>query len=184
MSSQAPTQLTIPVGPADHVVGPSDAPLTLLEYGDFQCPFCGQAYAIVKEVQRRLGDRLRFVFRHFPVTNIHPFAQRAAETAEWAASVSGNFWPMHDELYEHQGELDDRHLLSYARELGLDPDGLRSAWAAHTFVRRLKDDLAGGIRSGVGGTPAFFINGLRHEGPWQLDDLLAALERRISDSGH
>jgi protein-disulfide isomerase len=157
--------------------------LTLLEYGDFQCPHCGHAHAIVKELQRRLGPRLRFVFRHFPLINSHPFAQRAAETAEWAASASGSFWPMHDHLYEHQSQLEDRHLLAYAEGLGLERSGLERAWAEHTFVRRLKDDLAGGIRSGVGGTPAFFINGRRHEGPWEVDDLQAALERAGAEAG-
>jgi protein-disulfide isomerase len=175
-------RLSAPVGDGDHVQGPAGAPLTLLEYGDFQCPHCGHAYLIVKEVQRRLGARLRFVFRHFPLTNIHPFAQRAAETAEWAAKVSGDFWPMHDHLYQHQDALTDRQLLAHAQTLGLPGGDLSRAWAEHTFVRRLKDDLAGGIRSGVGGTPAFFINGRRHEGAWEVDDLLAALERAAAES--
>jgi protein-disulfide isomerase len=176
-------RLNIPVGEGDHVQGERGAPLTLLEYGDFQCPHCGRAYSIVKEVQRRLGGRVRFVFRHFPLTSMHPFAQRAAETAEWAASVSGDFWSMHDHLYQHQDQLTEGHLLAHAEALGLPRAGLERAWAEHTFVRRLKDDLAGGIRSGVGGTPAFFINGRRHEGPWQLEDLLVALERAAGESG-
>jgi protein-disulfide isomerase len=167
--------LAIPVGAGDHQQGAADAPLTLLEYGDFQCPHCGDAYPIVKELQRRLGSELRFVFRHFPLTAAHPFAQRAAETAEWAASLSGDFWRMHDRLYEHQDALREQDLVAHAQALGLDPAGLRRAWSEYTFVRRLKDDLAGGIRSGVGGTPAFFINGRRHEGRWHLEDLLAAL---------
>jgi formate-nitrite transporter family protein len=169
--------LAVPVGAGDHQQGRADAPLTLLEYGDFQCPHCGHAYPIIKELQRRLGDDLRFVFRHFPLTSAHPFAQRAAETAEWAGAAGGAFWRMHDRLYEHQDALREPDLEAHARALGLDPGGLRRAWGEFTFVRRLKDDLAAGIRSGVGGTPSFFINGRGHDGPWQVDDLLAALAR-------
>src|SRR5919199_5615233 len=113
------SQLPLPVAERDHIQGPSTAPVTLVEYGDYECPYCGAAHPIVKEVQRRLGDRLRFVFRHFPLTNVHPHAQHAAEAAE-AAGAQGKFWAMHDTLFEHQRALDDAHLEEHAAALGLD----------------------------------------------------------------
>src|SRR2546423_12240032 len=112
-------RLTLPVSQRDHQQGPETAPVTLVEYGDYECPYCGEAHPIVKELQRRLGDRLRFVFRNFPLTNAHPHAEHAAETAE-AAGAQGKFWEMHDYLYEHQRALDDEHLETYAGTLGLD----------------------------------------------------------------
>ena len=111
--------LSMPVSARDHARGPVDAPLTLVEYGDYQCPYCGQADATVKELQRQLGDQLRFVYRNFPLTQVHPYAEHAAETAE-AAAAQGKFWQMHDDLYAHQGELDDQHLEQYAGAVGLD----------------------------------------------------------------
>jgi protein-disulfide isomerase len=169
--------LAHPVGEGDHIEGNPAAPLTLLEYGDFECPQCGQAYPIVQEVRRAMGDRLRFVFRHFPLTNAHHHAQRAAETAEWAAA-QGQFWQMYDALYEDQAHLDDRHLLARATALGLSPGALERAWAEHTFIRRVKDDFRGGLASGVDGTPTFFINGTQHQGAWDAASLLAALNAR------
>lgn len=163
-----------PVGPEDHVRGPATAPVTLVEYGDFECPSCGYAYPILKDLQHTLGDGLRFVFRHFPVVTAHPHAQRAAEAAEWAAT-SGRFWEMHDWLYEHQDTLDDVHLVGAARELGLDPDGLVRAWADHTFVPRIKRDFLAGIGMGLQGTPSFFVDGVRYRGATERDELLAAL---------
>jgi protein-disulfide isomerase len=163
------------IGPRDHSDGPESAALTLVEYGDFECPQCGQAFSIIKRVQAALEGRLRFVFRHFPLTSAHPHAQRAAETAEWAAS-QGAFWPMHDRLFENQDALGEQDLLAHAELLGLDPAGLSRAWAAHTFIPRIKEDFLGGIRAGVKGTPGFFVNGVLHEGRWHADDLLAALD--------
>jgi protein-disulfide isomerase len=168
-------RLTPPVGPRDHARGPEGAAVTLLEYGDFDCPQCGQAYPIVKELERRFGNRLRFVFRNFPLTNVHPHAQRAAEAAEWAAS-HGAFWPMHDALFEGQALLSQGHILDLARRLGLDPASLEEAWKAHTFFRRVKEDFLNGISSGASGTPAFFINGVRHEGAWDVSSLARAIE--------
>jgi protein-disulfide isomerase len=168
-------RLTLPVGARDHVQGPDTAPLTLLEYGDFECPQCGQVYPIVKELQRAFGDRLRFVFRHFPLTNNHPHAQHAAEAAEWAAS-RGRFWEMHDALFGDQAALSDRHILERATALGLPPAPLETAWVTHTYLARVKEDFRSGIQSGVSGTPAFFINGVRHTGLWDADSLTRALE--------
>lgn len=152
-------------GPDDHSAGPDDAPVTLVEYGDFQCPSCGMAYPIVKSVQQQMGNRLRFIFRHFPLTEAHPHAQRAAESAE-AAAVQGKFWEMHDMLFEHQARLDDRHLLQYAAEIGLDVEAVARALEEGEFVDRVQEDFMSGVRSGVNGTPTFFINGQRWDGPW------------------
>jgi len=167
--------LTPPVGPRDHVAGPNDAPLTLVEYGDYQCPHCGKAYPIVKDVQRALGPRLRFVFRNFPLTKVHPEAEHAAEAAE-AAGAQGAFWQMHDRLFERQFALDDDHLVEYAAELGLNADRIRGELDAATYAPRVRDDFMSGVKSGVNGTPTFFINGIRYEGSWDRESLLAALQ--------
>jgi len=171
-------QLTRPVGPRDHAAGPDDAPVTLVEYGDFQCPHCGRAYPIVKEVQRALGSKLRFVFRNFPLTQIHPEAEHAAEAAE-AASAQGAFWQMHDRLFERQFALDDDHLVEYATELGLDADRIRGELEAGTHTPRVRDDFMSGVKSGVNGTPTFFINGVRYDGSWDREPLLAALQALV-----
>jgi protein-disulfide isomerase len=168
------TQLIQPVGERDHILGPLAAPVTLVEYGDFECPFCGMAYPAVKELRRQLADRLRFVFRHFPRPE-HPHARHAAEAAE-ASSAQGKFWEMHDRLFEHQRALEDDHLLEYAKQLGLDTDRFGSELASHAHRDRVQADVLSAIASGSHGTPTFFINGRRHEGTWQLDDLMAAVE--------
>jgi protein-disulfide isomerase len=167
--------LTPPVGPDDHASGPAGAPVTLVEYGDFECPYCGQAYPIVKALQERLGSRLRFVFRNFPLKESHPHAQHAAEAAE-AAGASGKFWEMHDTLYEHQRALTDPRLLQYAEAIGLDPGALARDLESGTFAEPVRQDFRSGIRSGVNGTPTFFINGERFDGPWNDPEaFLAAL---------
>ena len=154
--------------------------MTLVEYGDYECPSCGQAYPIVKELQRRLGRQLRFVFRNFPLATAHPHAERAAEAAEAAAS-QGQFWAMHDRLFENQNALDDEHLVQYAVALGLDESRFVSELAGHVHAARVREDFMGGVRSGVNGTPTFFINGVRHDGPFDLGALLAAIEGEIAD---
>jgi protein-disulfide isomerase len=172
------SHLTPPVGPDDHVQGRADAPLTLVEHGDYECPYCGLAHPIVKSVQRRLGDGLRFVFRHFPLTQVHPHAEHAAEMAE-AAAEQGRFWTMHDLLYSHQDALDDADLLRYAASLGIDPAWAATALRSHAFADRVREDFLSGVRSGVNGTPTFFINGVRHEGAWDEESLLAALTAAV-----
>jgi len=172
-------QLSPPVGPRDHAAGPNDAPVTLVEYGDFQCPHCGRAYPIVKQVQRALGSQLRFVFRNFPLTKIHPEAEHAAEAAE-AAAAQGAFWQMHDRLFERQFALDDDHLVEYAAELGLDADRIRGELEAGTHSAHVRDDFMSGVKSGVNGTPTFFINGVRYDGSWDLESLVAALNVSIA----
>jgi protein-disulfide isomerase len=169
-------RLTLPVGERDHIQGPASAPVTLVEYGDFQCPYCGQAYPIVKEVQRRIGERLRFVFRNFPLTQAHPHAEHAAEAAE-AAAGQGSFWQMHDHLFEHQRALDDGHLIGYAVALGLDTGRFERDMTEHAYAGRVREDFMSGVRSGVNGTPTFYINGVRHDDSYDLDTLLAAIER-------
>jgi len=175
------TTLTIPVGPQDHITGPATAPIILVEYGDFQCPYCREAYPIVKQVQEQLGDRLRFAFRNFPLTRIHQNAQHAAEAAE-AAAAQGAFWQMHDRLFERQFALEDENLLEYARELGLNADRLAGELAAGTYRARVRDHFMSGVKSGVNGTPTFFINGTRHDGSYDLATLLGALEASRSSS--
>jgi protein-disulfide isomerase len=168
--------LVVPVGEDDHAQGPANAPVTLVEYGDFECPHCGRAYPIVQAVHRRLGKRLRLVFRHFPLAEIHVHAQHAAEAAE-AAAAQGKFWGMHDRLFERQFALEDEHLIEYALELGLDAPRVARELAAHTYKPQVRDDFMSGVRSGVNGTPTFFVNGVRHDDAWDEDTLAAALER-------
>ena len=169
--------LTPALGPDDHVDGPADAPLELVMYGDFQCPYCSAAQGILRRVRDRLDGRLRFAFRHFPIPEIHPDAQRAAEASE-AAAAQGAFWPMHDALYGAQKSLSDRRMVELAVALGLPgaAAAITRAWAEHTFIPRVKEDFASGLKSGVTGTPAFFINGVRHEGGWDEIALSHAIE--------
>ena len=171
-------RLEIPVTPErDHIEGPVNAPLTLVEYGDYQCPYCGAAYPEVKRVQKELGSELRFVFRNFPLTNIHEHAMNAAETAE-AASAQGKFWPMHDFLYEHQATLGDPSVaLGYAKKLSLDGQKLEREISQHVYQKRIKDDFMGGVRSGVNGTPTFYVNGVRHDEDAVAKALIEALNQ-------
>jgi protein-disulfide isomerase len=171
--------LKIPVTPSDHIQGSPNAPVTLVEYGDYQCPHCGHAHPIVKRVQHHFGTRLRFVFRNFPLNEIHPDAEIAAESAEFAA-VAGKFWQMHDAIYENQDQLSEPFLLDLAESLGLSSSDLAAALNAETFTPRVKADFLGGVRSGVNGTPTFFINDRRHEGSFEFEDLVAAIEESIS----
>jgi len=170
--------LTPPVSDEDHMMGPSDAPVTLVEYGDFECPYCGRAFPIVKAVQQRFGAQLRFVFRHFPLTQIHPHAAQAAEAAE-AAGAHGAFWEMHDTLYEHQDALDDVDLAGYASALGLDVERFVSELAEGVYAPIVRQHFLSGVRSGVNGTPTFFIDGTRHDDAWDLPTLTAAIDRAL-----
>jgi protein-disulfide isomerase len=175
-------RLTLPVGPRDHTQGPEDAPVTLVEYGDYQCPYCGQAFPIVKEIQKRLAADLRFVFRNFPIGTSHPFAPMAAEAAE-AAGAQGKFWEMHDTLYEHQDALAEPDLVSYARRLDADVERFRSELDHHTYQPRVQEDFMSGVRSGVNGTPTFYINGIRHDASYDFPVLLKALESQMGSGG-
>lgn len=174
--------LRLPVDTArDHFQGPADTPLTLVEYGDYECPHCGRAYPIIKEVQDRLGDKLRFIFRNFPLGEIHPHAEHAAAFAEAAGAHGGEaaFWSMHDALFEHQRALGDSHLLEIANELGLNGSTLLAEVKSGAFDARVREDFLSGVRSGVNGTPTFFINGARFDDSWDVDTLTAALEAAL-----
>ena len=167
-------KLTLPVGQRDHILGLDTAPVTLVEYGDYECPYCGDAYPIIKQVQKNLGNKLRFIFRNFPITQIHAHAQHAAEAAE-AAAAQNKFWEMHDYLYEHQQALDDNQLEKYASRLGLDIIQFNHDMASHAYAQRVREDFLSGVRSGVNGTPTFYINGIRYNGAWNLETLLKTL---------
>ncbi len=170
------TQLKLPDQTRDHIQGAIDAPIALLEYGDYECPFCGEVHPIVKEIQRQLGDDLCFAFRHFPLTNVHPNAEHAAEAAE-AAGKQRSFWPMHETLFAHQYALDDVSLAEYAGALGLDAERLIEEVISGAYAGRVREDFKIGVRAGVNGTPCFFINGQRYDGARGLEPLLAALSQ-------
>jgi protein-disulfide isomerase len=169
------TDLTPALSGEDHVDGPEGAQLELVMYGDFQCPYCAAAYPIVSRVRERLAGRLLFAFRHFPLRDVHPDAQRAAEAAE-AAAAQGAFWPMHDRIYESRGRLGAADLESHAGELGLDRERFASELGQSTHAPRVQRDVDSGEASGVTGTPAFFVNGRLHTGSFDAASLMAALE--------
>jgi protein-disulfide isomerase len=168
------SKLAVPVTAKDHVEGPATAPVTLVEYGDYQCPSCGDAFPLVKKLQKHFGEKLRFVFRNFPL-EMHPYAEHAAETAEFAAAHD-KFWEMHELLFKHQRNLADDALLKLAGELKLSDTDLRGALEKGTYAARVKHDLEGGERSGVSGTPMFYINGALYEDEYDYETLVAAIE--------
>jgi protein-disulfide isomerase len=174
--------LAPPVGHEDHAQGPDAAPLTLVEYGDYECGHCGRAYPIVKHLQRELGDALRFVFRNFPLKESHPHAARAAEAAESVAAHGGEakFWAMHDLLYENQQALEDADLLAYAASLGVDEAAVADDLEAGAMAMRVHKDFRSGARSGVNGTPTFFANGRRYDGNWSDPDAFLADLRSLA----
>jgi protein-disulfide isomerase len=172
--------LRVPVGEQDHIQGNADAKCTLVEYGDYECPHCGHAHPIVKRVQKHFGKKLRFVFRNFPLAEIHPHAESAAETAEYAGA-QGKFWQMHDALFENQEQLSGALYLKLAQQFGLPPQDLRAAVEKREFLARVKSDFTGGVRSGVNGTPTFFVNGKRHDGAFEYEDLVGAIEESLND---
>ena len=180
--SSQPPRLAVPVNEKDHAQGPPDAPVTLVEYGDYECPYCGNAYPIIKRLQEQMGPRLRFVFRNFPLNTIHAHAGVAAQAAE-AAAAQGKFWEMHDLLYEHQHDLAEADLVSYALKLGLEVYRFESDLSGETFAKRVSEDFRGGVRSGVNGTPTFFINGTRYDGPHDYGALKSAVEEAARESG-
>ena len=170
------SQLFIPVGQEDHVQGSPSATCTLVEYGDYECPSCGQIEPVIRKLQKLLGKRLRFVFRNFPLSEIHPWAEPAAEAAEFAAQ-HGKFWEMHDLLYENQAELGDDLLLACADRLGLPRAEIRSAIVSKIHGEKIQRDFTGGVRSGVNGTPTLFLNGRRYNGSFDIDSLTDAIGR-------
>ncbi len=167
--------LTVPVNDRDHIQGPATAAVTVVEYGDFECPYCDEAYFVVKEIQRQLGDQLCFVFRHFPLADVHPHARHAAEASE-VVGAQGKFWEMHDSLFEHQEQLDDAGLEEQAVALGLDRERFQQDMEHHTYAHHVQEDVESGRHSRVSGTPSFFINGVFHDDTYKLDVLLPAIK--------
>jgi protein-disulfide isomerase len=174
-------ELQVPIEPRDHAQGPADAPVTLVEYGDYECPYCGKTYPIIKQLREKLGDRLRFVFRHFPLNNVHRHAGIAAQAAE-AAAGQGKFWAMHDMLYEHQEELADIDIVRFALRIGLEVYQFQADLSADRHAGKVLRDYEGGVVSGVSGTPALFVNGKRYRGPIAYEPLLAAVESALPRS--
>jgi protein-disulfide isomerase len=168
--------LTPSVSKRDHVLGPPNAGVVMVEYGDFECPVCAEAEPVLEALRRSLQHTLLFAFRHFPLAEAHPHAVHAAEAAE-AAGVQGLFWQMHDYLFAHQDALEDSDLVEYAAAIGCDVDRFVGEMADNRCAARVREDFLSGIRSGVNGTPSLFINGLRYDGPRDLDSLLIAIEQ-------
>lgn len=175
-------RLAIPVTEQDHAQGPATAAITMVEYGDYECPYCGEAYPVLKAVQKAMGDDLRFVFRNFPLAEIHPHAMRAAEFAETAAG-QGLFWQAHDLLYENQMALTEDDLHRYAKLLDIPRLAIVRGLAGR-FDRKIEDDFRGGLRSGVNGTPTLFINGLRYNGPRDAETLVEVLREILQEARH
>lgn len=187
MSAHKQGTLRPDVSDADHRIGADNAPVTLVEYGDYQCPHCFRAHPIVTAVRKQLESQLRFVFRNFPLTEIHPEALHAAEAAESVAASKGDaaYWAMHDLIFEHLQDsddaLDDAHLVQYAAAAGADPKRVQRDLDDATFEERVRTDFMSGVRSGVNGTPTFFINGVRFEGDWtSTTAFVAALRAQYS----
>jgi protein-disulfide isomerase len=170
------TRLKVPVSSRDHIQGSNNTPITLVEYGDYQCQHCGAAQPVVKQIQARFGERLRLVYRHFPLVEIHPLAGPAAEVAEFAGA-HGQFWEMHDAIFANQHRLSVPLLISLATNLGLSNVALRDALAAGTYAEKIQSDFIGGVRSGVNGTPTFFVNDIRYESPLGVAGLAATLDQ-------
>ena len=175
------SRLTLPVGKRDHMQGDAKAPVTLVEYGDYECPYCGHAYPIIKRIQERMGKRLSFVFRNFPLNEMHPNAEHAAEAAESVGANGGedDFWTMHDLIFEHQKTLSGPALARMAAEAGVDAEAVLTDLSTQRFRDRVREDFMSGVRSGVNGTPTFFINGIRYDGSWEEEDLVAELEETL-----
>lgn len=178
-TSQKP-KLTIPLSGRDHILGPIDAPITLVEYGDFECPHCAQAHTVMGYILQQMGDNVCFAYRHFPLATLHVHAAAAAEAAE-CAGAQDRFWQMHDVLFEQQDRLEIDDLLTAARALELDLEQFALDLAQHTFEPRVREDFGTGLRSGVNGTPTFFINGQRHDGAYDRESLLASM---LASAGH
>jgi protein-disulfide isomerase len=175
-----PDHLAAPISADDHAQGPALAEITLVQYGDYECPYTRMSRHSVLTLQREYADTLRFIFRHFPLEEIHPRARAAAAAAE-AADAQGKFWPMHEQLFEHQHALETQDLERYAIELSLNLEQFRRDRTSAEVATRIDRDLASGDRSGVQGTPTFYINGVRHDGPFDVDTLRAAIAARLTE---
>jgi protein-disulfide isomerase len=174
--------LAVPVDDRDHILGPEDGPVTLVEYGDYQCPYCARAHPIARDLLRRRTNLVRFAYRHFPLIEIHPYAELAAEAAE-AAGARGRFWAVHDWLFANQARLSPVTLIAALVDLGLDGEAIAEELRDHRFLGKVQSDFVSGVRSGVNGTPTFFINGIRYQGSHSLPELVTAVDAaaRASD---
>jgi len=170
--------LKVPVTPDDHIQGNEDAPVTVVEYGDYECPHCGIAYYIVKSLQKQYGRLLRLVFRNFPLAELHPHAESAAEAAEFAADY-GRFWDMHDGIYENQQRLGTPLLFELAALLDLPATALRRVLMTQGYATKIGYDFLAGVRSGVNGTPTVFINKVRHEASYEFQELVSGIDVRL-----
>jgi protein-disulfide isomerase len=179
MTNRRAFELTVPVSPADHAIGPAHMPFTVVEYGDFECPNCKQAAPAVKLLLDRFAGRIRFVYRHFPLEEVHPHALQAAETAE-SAGAQGKFWPMHDLLFDNQAHLKPNQLRDYAERLQLDLTHYAADMKDHVYLQRIREHEQSGRASGVRSTPTFFVNRRIHDVsfgmPRLFDAVAAALE--------
>jgi formate-nitrite transporter family protein len=175
---EASVRLNPPVGRRDHIQGYDHALVTLVEYGDFQCPTCGRAFPMIQELQKTFGTNLRFVFRHFPLRQVHPQAEIAAQASE-AASAQGKFWEIHNLFYQNQFALRKEDIIQYAEQLDLDVEEFNSALEQKLFAKRVTEDFRNGIRSGVNATPTLFINGYRYEGALDFENLSNEIQREI-----
>jgi protein-disulfide isomerase len=171
-------QLRVPVTSLDHVLGDDNAPVTVVEYGDYECPHCAAAQPVLAQILKHFGEQLRFVYRHFPMVEVHPASGKAAEAAEFAGS-RGRFWPMHQAIFANQPRLSVPLLIALAADLKLSPVDLRDALASGTFAAKVRDDFISGVRSGVNGTPSFFVNGVRHDSPYGVATLASAIDQAI-----
>lgn len=178
MSRATPFSLAVPVNQTDHVLGPASARVTLVEYGDFECPSCGQAYPAVGILLKHFEGRMRFVYRHFPLREPHPHAELAAEAAE-AAGAQGKFWEMHHLLFEHQLHLKPNNLRSYAEKLELDMTRYDAEIGDHVYLQRVQEHIAGGVKSGIHGTPAFYVNGKLHDASFGFQQLQTTIEAAL-----
>ena len=176
------SKLSIGVSKHDHLQGNLNAACSLVEYGDYECPSCGDVQPTIRSLQAHLGNRMSFVFRNFPLREIHPWAEPAAEVAEFA-ETQGKFWEMHDLLFANQENLSESVIQSLVRDLGLSDSKMSLARSSGTLKSRIKADFAGGIRSGVNGTPTFFLNGDRYDGPTDYKSLLALMEQVLISNG-
>jgi protein-disulfide isomerase len=170
--------LVVPVNDADWMVGPDDAPVTLVEYSDFECSDAARLEPMVQEIRRLAGDEMRFVYRHFPLTRKHPHAVQAAEASE-AAGRQGKFWEMHDTLIAHYEHLTRPDLLRYAADLGLDMGEFRRAMEERTYQPDVRQDYVGGARSGADGTPTFYVNGVRYDDWYETPAFLRAIRETV-----
>jgi protein-disulfide isomerase len=174
-ASEPLSQLLLPIQPEDHIEGSPHARYTLVEYGDYECPACGQLFQTIRQLHKQFGDDVRLVFRHYPLSGIHPHAEQAAEAVE-AAGAQGRFWEMHDLLFDHQDALRTKDLYKYCGQLGLDSKRFRDELKEHKYEDRVREDFRRGVANGVYGTPGLFVNGIRHNGGLDLDAILGKLK--------